>query len=99
MLQRRLRGRHPQPVCKEQGLAFVQFPHHRAHHVHPQAVQRADPFVAVDDPVVSRLGRRDRHHRLLLAVLLQARKQTTFHINSAHTQIRVAQIQLVGLQL
>jgi len=99
LLQRRLRGRHPQPARQEQSLTFVQLPHHRPHHVHPQAAQRADPFVTVDDPIASRLGRRDRHHRLLLAVPLQAGEQTTLHAGPAHTQARVAQLQLVGLQL
>jgi hypothetical protein len=98
LLQRRLRRGRAQTPSQEQSFAVTHPPHHRAHHVDTQATKRPDSFVTVDDAIASR-RRRDRHHRQLLAVSLQARQQTSLQVRPAHTQIRVAQLQLVVLQL
>lgn len=98
LLQRRLRWRRAQAPRQKQSFAVVHPPHHRPHHVDTQAAKRPDPFVAVNYAVAPR-GRRNRHHRQLLAVSLQTRQQTSLHARPADTQIRVAQLQLVVLQV
>lgn len=73
-------------MSQQQRLAVAQWPHHRTHRVHPQAVEGTDPLVTVDHTVKTRRRRRHDYHRLLLTVDLQARLKTTLLVRAPKTQ-------------
>jgi hypothetical protein len=89
-----------QRTIQHQGLHFVQRPDHRFNGVPAELLEGGDALKTVNDQIAIRLvGNRDDDDRRLLSDTRQRRQQLPLPLWMAHSQVFMAAVQLVKLQL